>query len=994
MKNLKTALRNPRRESKPWALWIWNREITELELAQQLTSFIEFGFGGVAIRPGTEMSPAYLSEEYISRLETVCSMAESAGIGVRIADDFSLPCNGFFQEPAQKQSSLRSQTITLEYTKLIEAKAEFVMSVERPDEMIILAAHSYPNGQVDLDSCKEIHPQQNQITFQAGSQDTRVMVFRKSFLIDPAGHYIPNPFNPKAAQAYIQNVLEPLKATFSKYIPTTLEGFITEMPAVLPAENSIPWDDDLVVKYRSKYKRDLLKILPGLFFDVDEKSVRSRSHFYNYMSQSMYERFAGQLEAWAKKYRLSQWVLTPERDILRSDGVLLEQFCIPSITLSSVGIQNQEGTDQNYHILRMMADANTVEYRRETVTVIGRNRMGDGATVQSLKNEIDCAMLNGPTKILIDGMYFNIEHRNQVRTPINPNWYYPGWDQIKDLCGYATHLAEANSQPDLHVVRSVAVVMPSASIMAEYIPKNNESAETASTNLRKITNSLEGENIPYDIISESRLLSCSVRVNGEFGAADRIRKGNYQAVIIPYARYISKSLLVFLEKVSVKKGTIVFIDEPPVGCLEDGISEVFTDRVEKLVRTKRSCVHVKPVEEVCDTLQGVSCPAKILVNGKSCQDLYSSFISNTHYDQILIHNTADRADYYAEIELPAGKQVALVDCNEGELYKIEDIRNEANQTVFGLSFDPKQTYLLAVADDLEELAIVSPDHPVNKYRTTARKYRIMLKDKWSFLPDSLNVLPLANWNMRIGLSRETGGYSHYSEAYFEIKHIPEICVLVLCGINDSRQSATLGGSYEIAINGATIQPYNAQGQNPDEPIPAWGKYCGSRALKYDLRDYILNGVNRISFRSVGEYSDPQPMIYPPVIAGDFSISKGAKGWTIDEPASMVGYDSWTRHGYPYFSGVGIYSQDFEVPTQFSRIVLKFSQATGPVHVTLNSKDLGVLKWHPLEVDITDICEKRRNELVVRVSNTMDNLLRMNGRASGFMGEAYLDIYQE
>ncbi len=994
LKNLKTALKNPRRESKPWALWIWNRVITEQQLVRQLASFIEFGFGGVAIRPGPEMEPAYLSEEFHTLFEKVCSTAEKADIGVRIADDFALPVNGFFQQLALKQSELRAQTITLEYTTVVDPRKEFETTLTQPQNVIALVARSMPSGQIDLDSCKEINIEDGQIKYKSGSHESRVMVFRKTFVVDPEGNYIPNAFNQKTAQAYIQDVLEPFKLRYSKYIPTTFEGFITEVPAVMPADSCIPWDDDLVIKYKSKYKKDLLKILPGLFFEIDDKSVRSRAHFYSYMAHSMYERFAGFMEAWSKKSRLSQWVLAPERDMFRTDNCLMEQFSMPTVQLSTVGLQNQEGTEDNFHLLRMMADANSVEFRRETVTVVGRNRLGEGATIQSLKNEIECANLNGPTKILIDGMFFNIEHRNQVRTPVNPNWYYPGWDQMKDLCEYTARLNEAAQLQDLHAARSVAVVIPSAAIMAEYIPSNGESSELAMSNLREIVDALSGESIPFDIISEARLLSCSVRINGEIGASDRVRKGNYQAVIIPYSRCVSKSLMVFLEKVTAKKSTVVFIKEPPQLCLEEGMTQSFSERIDKLVRTRRDCVHVRPTEEVCEVLQNIDCPVKPLVNGKPCRNLYSSVVMGSDYDQILIHNINECEDYFAEIELPGEKKVALIDCTDGELYKVEKIGHEDNKTKFGLNFEPNQTYFLAVADDIEDTAIVSENHTINKYGTSPRNYRVMLKDNWQFLPDSLNVLPLANWNMRIGLSRETGGYSHYSEAYFEVKHVPEICILVLCGMANLTYSPTPGGSYEIAINGATIEAYKPNDPNSEEPVPSWSNYCGEHTLKYDLKNHIMEGVNRISFRSVGEFNDPKPMIYPPIIAGDFSISKGAKGWTIDESVSNVGYDSWTRHGYPYLSGVGIYSQDFEVPSDFNRIVLKFSRSTGPLRVILNGKDLGMLKWHPLEVDISDVCRKRRNELVVHVSNTMDNLLRMNGRPSGFLGEVFLDIFQD
>ena len=106
----------------------------------------------------------------------------------------------------------------------------------------------------------------------------------------------------------------------------------------------------------------------------------------------------------------------------------------------------------------------------------------------------------------------------------------------------------------------------------------------------------------------------------------------------------------------------------------------------------------------------------------------------------------------------------------------------------------------------------------------------------------------------------------------------------------------------------------------------------------------------------------------------------------------VGQDSWTKYGYPYLTGCGIYSQIFEIPSDYKRLVLKLSLVSGPVSIKLNSKNIGSFNWHPIEVDITDFCQSKRNELFITVMNTADNLIRMNGRSSGILGEVYLDVY--
>jgi hypothetical protein len=105
----------------------------------------------------------------------------------------------------------------------------------------------------------------------------------------------------------------------------------------------------------------------------------------------------------------------------------------------------------------------------------------------------------------------------------------------------------------------------------------------------------------------------------------------------------------------------------------------------------------------------------------------------------------------------------------------------------------------------------------------------------------------------------------------------------------------------------------------------------------------------------------------------------------------VGVDSWTKYGFPYLSGVGIYRQLFEVPHQYNRLILRMSQVSGIVDITINGKQVGKFLWQPIEADITHFCESKRNDLVITVANTIDNIVRMNGRPSGIMGDVCLDV---
>jgi hypothetical protein len=279
-----------------------------------------------------------------------------------------------------------------------------------------------------------------------------------------------------------------------------------------------------------------------------------------------------------------------------------------------------------------------------------------------------------------------------------------------------------------------------------------------------------------------------------------------------------------------------------------------------------------------------------------------------------------------------------------------------------------------------------------------RKDRVVLKDQWTFAPLSLNVLPLAHWNSRIGLSRESGGYSHFYECYFEVRNVSDICLFCLNGMFGA------GGRYdgdvkgEITLNGSQID--SSLLANPDLQTPEGQKLLSmidntpyvKRNELYNIRDIVKKGFNRISIRTMASATDPLSVVYPPLVMGNFAIVKGSQGWIIDSYAPEIGSVSWTKSGYPFMSGKGAYKQVFETPSDFNRIMLRFSQVSGSINVTLNGKNMGLFNWQPLEIDLSGISGAKRNELEFTVVNTVDNVTRLNGRPSGLTGEVYLDVY--
>jgi hypothetical protein len=1021
LKNFKEILLKPTLDARPWIIWIWNLTITKKEMVDQLNSLISHGFGGVIIRPGKEMVPAYLSEEFFALFKSVLEIAKQHNFGVRIADDFSMPWSGFFTDILNQNDKLRAQNLVLAETHVRHAKESFEYKTDRWKETIVLAA-SLKNQQVSLTDVKVLQLSDKPLDWKVQSGDWKIFVFKKEYVHDLAGGYIPNVFNTRTAQMYLQYVMNVFKKRCAKFVGSTFKGFLTEMPAYRCADGAIPWDDDLVVKFRTKYKKDILKYLPSLFHDAPQAG-RIRNQIYAYLDQTMYERFALPLEVWAKKSKLSQWVLCPERNIHRANNALIDGDFHTDKGLSLVGLQNLDGTNDNYPMLRAMADLNTNEYKRGTLAVIGRNRMGAASTLQSLKDEVDLHLCGGASQIVIDGSFFSLDQRSYLKTPHNPIWYSFLGNHLKALCDYVIRMQEI-----LHEVkfsRSLAVLSPAPAVRALFTPANSEPARLGGQLMQKTATALIRQALDFDVLSEEYLISCAIKPTGELGKSDR--GSNYFGLVVPYAPLISRSLLVYLEKMVSKRGQIIFVNDLPRGTFEDGINVGVSKRIEKLINPKRSPSRVVAAEELDRALGDIPSRIKITGNDHETPEIVTA-AGSTHggTSLYLFHNRNERQEFTVKVTLPAEKHLANIDCDSGTITEVPEVTRDEAGSKFTLHLMPQRTILLAGST----APIASPakhaKSAISPFCGLQRNYRIVLKNQWSFEAQTLNALPLSNWNLRIGLSRESGGFSHFYESYFQIGALPSECYFALSGLTGHLAKATgADNQFEISVNGTRIdrpitpatssapvaapaasmiaesQPANGVAAPPPSPevisfiVPpghaAARDLFGAPVTLYSIRELLVKGFNRVAVRTSGVVIDPPTMLYPPLVLGSFSIVRGQNGWIVEKPGAAVGNDSWTKYGYPYMSGVGVYKQNFEVPQQYSRLILRMSQVSGVVDLKVNGKPAGTYLWQPIEVDVTNLCESKRNELVVSVANTIDNILRMNGRASGVLGDAYLDV---
>jgi alpha-L-rhamnosidase len=90
-------------------------------------------------------------------------------------------------------------------------------------------------------------------------------------------------------------------------------------------------------------------------------------------------------------------------------------------------------------------------------------------------------------------------------------------------------------------------------------------------------------------------------------------------------------------------------------------------------------------------------------------------------------------------------------------------------------------------------------------------------------------------------------------------------------------------------------------------------------------------------------------------------------------------EDWSKRQEPaikYFSGSAVYKKTFQYKSEMEkkRVFIDLNSVNGTAHVSLNSKDLGVIWCNPWRVEITDAIKAGENNLEVKIVNLWPNRL--------------------
>ncbi|MDR0304694.1 MAG: hypothetical protein LBH98_08030 [Chitinispirillales bacterium] len=980
-----------------WALWNWNGNVCVESIKKQLASFVKDGFNGIIIRPCSNISCGFMTDEFLEFFTIALILAKKEKIHVMLADDFNRPADSLFYSTVAKEKNYRSERLVLSKKIFCKGGAKFEFEPDIFSQNYIAAVPA-ESRKISLAGSTVIFDGKHfdkSISWTApAGNDWLILKFTAEYEKNRDSKYIPNMYNIKLAQTYCGGVLQKILETARSVDKTTFKGFMFEMPAIIPCEHGIPWDREVIAsKYLSRFKKDITALLPALFLDgIDDALLKCRPHIYNFLWESVCDRFPAIIQKWCEQESVQMWLISQDSDMrnVKCDGV---HTVLPSIGQNACGtaFRSESHASQTAFIIQSeISRSNGIE----TIGIVGRDSTMKSYSIGELKSIIDWQILFGADKIVIDGFYLNPIHRYEDYAPPGISFNHPDYRYLKDLvvqCKRALSINYARKTSEF----GVAIISPSQSLIADYTLGDNAVIDEAIETFLHIIYDLRTYQIPYTIITEEDFVkneSTEITAEGYVKTAC----GLYSAVILPYVRLLNNSFFAQIERMVIKKGIVLFTEKKPAGTFDEGQSEIFEVRINRMLNSNIHHCIVGNVPDIVDLIikSNENIVKRVHIEKGNCGVLVNHYPIDKDFVTTIFNTSNENVPI--EITRTENKHFLKVDVENGQFVNVDSAEDKGS--FFNFLIHPREQIILLETTitnvkTLESLTVQKLDVILPEYSSNIGKERGI------FETESLNRFPLSRWKSMVSVNRDRNIIHYNYEAVFESDCNPETAILVFYD-NIPDWEKILDDRFKVKINGIEVQRMNPNSypQYVEDP----------NLLAYDISYAIIKDkTNFVSIRKSSDADLPDPIKYPPFVLVSSAVEKGQNNWKILDVAAAK-QCAWDTKGYPYLIGRGSSVYYFEAPKNYRRIVLAFDDLSGATNITLNDKDYGeeedlpeesvkktplshMMIFPPYRVDITDFVNDKRNILTLTSSNTLTSQNRLEPGKGGAVGSVYLEI---
>jgi hypothetical protein len=944
-------------------LWVWNDDVTEELIVQQLDMFKSQGILQPFVHPRPGLITPYLSEKWLDLYTFAVHAAKERGMLLNIYDENSYP-SGFAggHVPARHPEWGGKGLVMERVDSLPQTLPEDVVAVYRIEGDTYQIVEDPSGG-------KE-------------GPHAIVRMVRTPARAWNGGYPYVDLLEPGLTEEFLKITYEPYRKRFGEEFGKTVRGAFTDEPHLQPAGN-MHWTPRLPDLFENRYGYPLRQALPSLFVDTgDYKKVRF--DFYQLLLDEFIERWSKPYFEYCEKNNLLAtghfWEHGWPSPSHGGDNMAMYAWQqMPAI--DCLMNQYNEGVHAQFGNVRAVKElssiANQFGYERRLCEVYGAG--GWEMTFKDQKRISDWLGVLGVNLFNQHLSYMTLRGARKRDHPLSFADHAPWWEHAHLLTKYFARLSFTMSQGEER--NRILVLEPTTSAWLLYRAEGGSpEMEALGEEFQRFVTDLSLNQVEYDLASE--------RILREFAKAEdgrlKVQKRDYDLLVIRRtSKNLAKDTFKLVKDYLASGGRVLLVGGKP--SLVDGLPK---DDVVNLFSTS--------VAESGGTILGDQGEAVTLPDQEGILEYLKEKLSSVqffkHDGGKLFHQTRDLGD---------GNQVLFL-CNiSADEHSTGTWQASAGSARLldlctgkstGAHFE-SDNGRIEVAFDLppagSALYLIEPEEGKSAEDLPAR-YASASATLKKVERSAANVLPLDYCSFVAGDRK--GENVYFYKAQTEIYQVHGLegnpwdsAVQFEDRIikKDAEFGSATGFSvtYRFAVEGFDSPPqldivveqaekYTiALNGTPLKPSGEW--WLDRKFGVLHSGSAVKEGLNELTL--VASPFSVHLEVEPVYVLGEFALAGTAQGWTIVPPKDLT-YGPWKEQGMPFYSQSVFYDYEIEVKDPKASYRLRLPEWMGTVSsVEVDGKEAGLVAWPPYEVTIGSM-DQGKHEVRVEVFGSLKNLL--------------------
>ncbi len=959
-------------------LWVWNDDITEEEIAQQLDMFHDQRILQPFVHPRPGLITPYLSEKWLDLYTYAVKAAKERGMQLHIYDEDSYPSGFAGGHVPDQHPDWRGKGIVWEK----------VDGLPEPLPENTLAAYK-----IEGEAYKRVEGTPSD---RSGPHAIARIVFMPPSTWTAGFPYV-DLLQPGLTEEFLRITLDPYQMRFGDEFGKTVRSVFTDEPHLCPV-GQYHWTPGLPDLFKKKYGYEFVDALPSLFADTgDFKKVRFE------VSQLLLDEF---IERWSKPYH--DWCAKhhldftghywehgwPETSHGPDNMAMYAYHQMPSI--DCLMNQYNESTHAQFGNVRMVKElasvANQLGMKRRLCEIYGAG--GWEMSFEDQKRIADWLGVLGVNFFDQHLSYMTLRGPRKRDHPLSFTDHEPWWNHYHVLGDYIGRLSYALSSGEEQ--NRILVLEPTTSgWLLSQAGGNNEALNAMGEEFQKFITALSLDQVDYDLGCEQILRDHGKIEKNKLVVGQR----TYDIVVLhSTCKNLASPTLKLFKDFMQAGGRVLCVDGHPTlvdGKESEEIAKVFDTPQEKgtaILYPLALGIRLNVGDQAAVSIHLADGYNTVKFIDRSGGKLFHQFRKMDKGGVLLLCNTSKDENAKGSWQTE-GDRVIQLDLFDGSDSQVES--GGTKQVSFDLPPCGSVLYYIGGKSSHEakkELAATQPviakldsitrvepnvltvdfcDYTIDgkegkdlycfKAQTAIYQARGFERDPWD------NAVQFKDNTLRKDDEFKDG--SGFTVTYhFEVEGFTNPPALKLVVEQAHR--------YNITLNGKPLKPTGKKWLDREFEVLEGG-------------GAVVIGKNDLTLTS-SRFSVHQE-IEPVYVLGDFTLVSAEKGWKITPPKALE-YGSWKAQGLPFYHGTVKY--DYTVPSvkKGASVVVSLPKWQGTVAcVKVNGKESGLIAWKPNQLEVKGL-KNGMNTISVEVIGSLKNLLGPHHGTPG-LGAAWPGAFQ-